>query len=186
LTEKYTPQVPKKHTTERDKVIILRYSPKRDFKLLIDLVRDFFNHQRELSGKKQTYSRKRAIQTLKKDFVPSAKNIILVAKDAGKIIGFMRAQDSDGAWFLREIMVTKKNRNRGIGRKLAENMLNILKRKRVPAAYMQLVPTNIEALTFFTDLGINRINTIELESRLDKTKLPTHGKIKLKGFSLRY
>ena len=183
---RYIQQVPKKHTTERDKVIIRRYSPKRDFKLLVSLVREFFNHQRELSGKKQTYSHKRAVQTLKKDFVPSAKNIILVAKDAGKIIGFMRAQDSDGAWFLREIMVIKSNRNLGIGRKLTENMINMLKRKRVLAVYMQIVPTNIEALTFFTDFGINRINTIELESRLDKTKLPTHGKIKLKGFLLRY
>jgi ribosomal protein S18 acetylase RimI-like enzyme len=168
------------------RVLIQKYYPRKDFKQMIGFVREFFNHQRTLSGKKQNYSREKAIQAMKKDFKPTSKNFILVAKEGSKVIGFIRVQESEGAWFLREMMVDKKDRNLGIGQKLFEETMTCLKRKKVPALYLQIVPANKEALTFFTGLGIDRVNTIELETRLDGLRLPTHGKIKVSGFSLKY
>jgi len=163
-----------------------KYSPKKDFGALVDLVREFCIEQRKISGKPQIYSRKKAIESVKNDFPPSATNITIIAEEKGKKIGYLRLKKLEGSWFMRELSVIKEYRGKGVGTRLFKKAVSLLRQKRVPALYLGVLSSNSNALFFYRELGMNRINSIELELRLDRKKLKKHGKIKIDKISFEY
>ena len=167
-------------------VSIREYSMKRDKFSLINAVADFFNEQRVMAGKDASFSLEDAEKSVKEDFFPSDSNAVFVAESDGRIVGFSRLKQSEGAWFLREISVLKSERGKGIGSLLFDKSVDFLKSKGEKAFYLSVIPSNESGLSFFRKKGISRLNTVELESRIDGRKFKAEKKINFSGFDFEY
>lgn len=166
-------------------VLVREYNARKDSANFVDLVRGFYSEQRKISNK-SAFSVEEAKKSVKKDFAPSSVNAVFVAESGGKIIGFARLKKDEGAWFLKEISVAKSERRKGVGSLLMSNAVDFLNARNEKAFYLSVVPNNSEALGFFKRKGINRLNTVELESRLDGKKHVKSSKVVFKGNEFDY
>jgi len=165
---------------------IIEYNPEEDAAELSLLVRSFFQEQGDIAKRNKKFTLKDALSSTKLDFVQKRNNITLIAKSNNKIVGFIRAKKNEGIWLLKEIYVMKNNQKNGIGSKLFEKIKEILKSKKESAFYLSIIPLNKNALTFFKSKGINRLNMIELEVRLDDKKFDCKNNIIINDTKFEY
>ena len=96
-----------------------------------------------------------------------------VAEIGGKVVGYMISYIvfggcglEKGAWIVT-LGVDPKFMGRGIGKKLAEEILVVYREKGVTDIYTSVRWDSVDLLSFFKTLGFDRSNFINLRKELD-------------------
>lgn len=84
-----------------------------------------------------------------------------VAEEKGKVIGYITGQIRRKISRINSLAVDKKWRKRGIGRTLANHLIDEFKRKRVKEIFLHVRTWNKKALNFYQNLGFKIIKTIK-------------------------
>ncbi|QDA31800.1 GNAT family N-acetyltransferase [Thermococcus indicus] len=95
-------------------------------------------------------------------------DLIFLAFDEGKAIGFIRVSSREGSFWVEEIYVRPEFRGRGIGRGLVKKTEEEVL-KWDSALYLFVLPQDRNAIAFWKRLGYDTINTIELVKDLEPT-----------------
>lgn len=94
-----------------------------------------------------------------KEIFKSPDQMIFVAQKDEEIIGYVVARFSPGlctSGRINEILVTKSERGKGIGTKLVERALSLLKKKGVKRVKLWVYKKNKKALTLYERLGFEK------------------------------
>ena len=88
---------------------------------------------------------------------------ILIAKDAGRIIGIgmivvYNVFTEKRAW-MEEIVVDEQYRGQGIGEKISKKLLEIAKQEKVERVYLSSAPKRVAANKLYQKLGFERKET---------------------------
>lgn len=143
----------------------------KDFVALSYLVADFFTFHRRLQGR-GPLPPEEAATIIPRDMIQESSYVLVAEpQEGGDIIGFCRIEDHEGAFFLREIMVTENQRIRGVGTALLKAAEEHIKAKGRTNLYLSVVPYNIDAVRFFVRRGYNILNTIELRTETPDEKV---------------
>ncbi len=98
--------------------------------------------------------------------------------------GFVRISEREGAYWIEEIFVRPEFRGRGIGKELvkaAEQYIGA----RDNAAYIMVLPQDLNAIKFWLHMGYRLLNTIELVKYLrDSPKAEGTRMLEVFGFPL--
>ena len=165
-------------------VEVRRYS-RGDFAGLACLYRAFFNEMREWQGwDSLKLDQKEAEATAKEGL--GKKSWIFVAEDSATLVGFARVQLWDGAYFVREVFVTKPFRRQDVGSRLLAHCENFVRSKGETSVYLCVEPKHSVSLKFLVRNGYDTLNTIELRKDLVHTPLTARdGETELLGHRLR-
>ncbi len=141
--------------------ISVRRAGAEDVMELAEMLTDFYSHHARLLGsppKSLEWGRSTARETLSDE-----SSVVLILEESGRVVGFARLQEHEGAVFLREIYVRPERRGRGLGRLLLkEAEREAYRRWGVDSIFLSVIPANDEALDFFVSAGYDFLNTIEL------------------------
>jgi len=96
----------------------------------------------------------------------------LVAESGGELLGFVRYECHDGAYFGRELYVRPEQRRRGIGRLLLHEVERRVRAAGEKDLFASIVPANRVALAFALRCGYDVLNTVELRKNLDDSLSP--------------
>ncbi len=113
------------------------------------------------------------------------RDTVLLAIDtgSGEPVGFARVSEREGSYWIEEIYVRPEHRGRGVGRRLVEEA-----EKRIlendSAAYVMVLPQDLDALRFWIRMGYDTLNSVELVKELEETRRSREGKrpFMLQGF----
>ncbi len=101
------------------------------------------------------------------------EDVSFVAEIDGKVVGFMISYIvfggfglEKGAW-IATLGVDPKFMGRGIGKKLAEEILEVYREKGINDIYTSVRWDSVDLLSFFKTLGFDRSNFINLKKELD-------------------
>jgi len=101
------------------------------------------------------------------------EDVSFVAEIGGKVVGYMISYIvfggfglEKGAW-IATLGVDPKFMGRGIGKKLAEEILAVYREKGVNDIYTSVRWDSVDLLSFFKTLGFDRSNFINLRKELD-------------------
>jgi ribosomal protein S18 acetylase RimI-like enzyme len=150
----------------RSPAIIVREYDENDFPALCELVAEFFTHHRRLNGR-GPLPPDEAATLIPRDILQDTSHLLVAEPtEGGKIVGFCRVENHEGAYFLRELGVASSWRIRGIGTALLREAEAFIKSKGETNLYLSVVPRNTDAVRFFVRRGYNVINTIELRTNV--------------------
>jgi len=76
-------------------------------------------------------------------------------------VGFVRISEREGAYWIEETFVQPEFRGRGIGKELVKAAEQYI-RTRDDAAYIMVLPQDLNAIRFWLHMGYGLLNTIEL------------------------
>ncbi len=158
-------------TLSPDNDIIIRPYDLPDFASLCQLVAEFFSFHRNLAGRGPMPPEEAATIIPTDMLRPECTILIAEQKANGGVVGFCRIENHEGAYFLRELMVTEKYRLRGIGSSLLNAAEKFIYDAGESNLYLSLLPRNTVALRFFVRNGYNTINTIELRKPLSDERV---------------
>lgn len=101
------------------------------------------------------------------------EDVSFVAEVDGKVVGYMISYIvfggfglEKGAW-IATLGVEPKFMGRGIGKKLAEEILAVYREKGINDIYTSVRWDSVDLLSFFKTLGFDRSNFINLRKELD-------------------
>ena len=101
------------------------------------------------------------------------EDVSFVAEIGGKVVGYMISYIvyggfglEKGAW-IATLGVDPKFMGRGIGKKLAEEILAVYREKGINDIYTSVRWDSVDLLSFFKTLGFDRSNFINLRKELD-------------------
>lgn len=121
----------------------------------------FYSLYRETSEPNRIYTVD--LEEKKKKIIPFkiiAKNIIVVAEEKKKIIGFcwtvFYSHGNSSFAYIEEIFVDKKYRNKGIGEKLIKETIRKLKKMKIAVVFTTTSKKNKFAQRFYRDVGFKR------------------------------
>jgi len=107
------------------------------------------------------------------DQVRKDEDVSFVAEIGGKVVGYMISYIvfggfglEKGAW-IATLGVDPKFMGRGIGKKLAEEILAVYREKGINDIYTSVRWDSVDLLSFFKTLGFDRSNFINLRKELD-------------------
>jgi ribosomal protein S18 acetylase RimI-like enzyme len=107
------------------------------------------------------------------DQVRKGEDASFVAVISGKVVGYMISYIvfggfglEKGAW-IATLGVDPKFMGRGIGKKLAEEILAVYRQKGINDIYTSVRWDSVDLLSFFKTLGFDRSNFINLRKALD-------------------
>lgn len=155
-----------------------------DFNDVARLYRDFFNEMREWQGWEQLkLSEKEAVETAKESL--SKDSWVFVAEDYGNLVGFARIQLWDGAYFVREVFVTKPFRRKRIGSKLLVSCENFVRKNGETSIFLTVEPKHSVSLKFLIHNGYDTLNMLEIRKNLSKAEFPERqGDVEILGHKL--
>jgi len=101
------------------------------------------------------------------------EDVSFVAEIGGKVVGYMISYIvfggfglEKGAW-IATLGVAPKFMGRGIGKRLAEEILEVYRKKGINDIYTSVRWDSVDLLSFFKTLGFDRSNFINLRKELD-------------------
>lgn len=101
------------------------------------------------------------------------EDVSFVAEIGGKVVGYMISYIvfggfglEKGAW-IATLGVEPKFMGRGIGKRLAEEILTVYREKGINDIYTSVRWDSVDLLSFFKTLGFDRSNFINLRKELD-------------------
>jgi len=157
---------------------------KSDFNALSSLYRSFYNEMRERQG--WTWLKldeKQAEETAKQSL--ENNSCIFVALDHQQLVGFVRVQLWDGAYFVREVFVEKPFRRRNVGSRLLRKCENLVQQKGETSLYLTVEPKHAVSIKYLIHNGYDTLNMLELRKDLGKDDLPARqGEIDVLGHKL--
>jgi len=83
------------------------------------------------------------------------------AIEKGKVLGYFYFKINGGAGYLSQLLVAKKSRGKGVGKKMIEKFENILKEKGCHVAYIDTSEKHVGALKFYESLGYKKVATLK-------------------------
>lgn len=95
------------------------------------------------------------------DFKNAVKNsdfYIVIAKSEAEKIGFLFARNISEESELLNIFVSQKFRNKGIGNKLINNYVNLLKDRSIEKIWLEVRESNSVAIKFYKNIGFVNCN----------------------------
>ena len=95
-------------------------------------------------------------------------DIIFLAFEEDKAVGFIRVSSREGCFWIEELFVRPEFRGRSIGRALVERAEEEVK-EHDDALYLYVLPQDKDAIAFWKRLGYEVINTVELVKDLEPT-----------------
>ncbi len=95
-------------------------------------------------------------------------DIIFLALEEGRAVGFIRVSSREGSFWVEEIYVKPEMRGKGIGKKLVKRAEEEVS-KHDPSLYLYILPQDRNAIGFWKGMGYDTINTIELVKDLRPT-----------------
>ena len=97
------------------------------------------------------------------DIMTKNNNLVLVAEEAGEVIGYVWCQESqpfegfhtkaEHTGYIAEISVAPEQRHKGLGKALVERAVAILKERGVTRIGVEFWSFNAQARSFFSSLG---------------------------------
>ena len=107
------------------------------------------------------------------DQVRKDEDVSFVAEIDGKVVGYMISYIvfggfglEKGAW-IATLGVDPKFMGQGIGKRLAEEILEVYRKKSINDIYTSVRWDSVDLLSFFKTLGFDRSNFINLRKELD-------------------
>jgi len=107
------------------------------------------------------------------DQVRKDEDVSFVAEIDGKVVGYMISYIvfggfglEKGAW-IATLGVDPKFMGQGIGKRLAEEILEVYRKKGINDIYTSVRWDSVDLLSFFKTLGFDRSNFINLRKELD-------------------
>ncbi len=145
----------------------VRPSTSKDQLSLLPLFQDFFNYHRGLLGNATPMSDAEALEIVK-DALSQGGSWLVIAEqeETGKILGFVRWEEREGACFGRELFVLPECRGKGIGKMLMAEMEQRVSEAGADALFISVVPQNRNMLAFACTHGYDTLNTVELRKEL--------------------
>ena len=107
-------------------------------------------------------------------------DIIFLAFDEGRAVGFLRVSSREGCYWVEELFVRPEFRGLGIGRALVERAEEEVK-EHDDAIYLLVLPQDKDAIAFWKKLGYDTINTIELVKDLEPSERTSFHTIEVLG-----
>lgn len=156
-----------------------------DFNDLARLYKDFFNEMREWQCWEQLkLGEKEAVETAKESLDRNSR--IFVAENSGKLVGFVRVQFWDGAYFMREVFVARPFRREKVGSELLARCEDLVRKKGETSIYLTVEPKHSVSLNFLAHNGYDTLNMLELRKDLVHTDFPERqGEVEILGHKLR-
>jgi GNAT superfamily N-acetyltransferase len=156
-----------------------------DFNDLACFYRDFFNEMREWQGWEQLkLSEEDAVGIAKESL--DKNSWVFVAEDSGKLVGFARVQLWDGAYFVREVFVTKPYRRKNVGSKLLAKCEDHVRKMGETSTYLTVEPKHSVSLSFLIRNGYDTLNMLELRKDFSQAHfLERQGEVEIIGHKLR-
>ena len=156
-----------------------------DFKALSRLYRAFFNEMREWQGWEQLKLDQRQAEEIARESIGEG-SWVFVAEDSAMLVGFARVQLWDGAYFVREVFVTRPFRRQSVGSRMLASCESLVRRKGETSVYLSVEPLHSISLKFLIRNGYDTLNTIELRKDLTRSSLTERlGNVSVLGHRLR-
>jgi N-acetylglutamate synthase-like GNAT family acetyltransferase len=87
---------------------------------------------------------------------------VWVAEREGRVVGFVGALARERRWELEPIVVDESERGRGVGRRLAQKLIEAAKTNGLRGVEVRPTARNVQALQFFHALGFDVLGQLEL------------------------
>ena len=160
-------------------MVRIRPATVEDLPALVPLVRDFFTLHRRFLGNPEPLPDEEA-EGIAREMLGQPRSWTLVAEEGetGHLIGFVRWEEREGAFFGRELFVRPEWRGRGIGTQLQEEAERRVREAGADALFISIVPHNRRMLAFAHRRGYDTLNTVELRKELTGER-PRRGRVQL-------
>lgn len=89
------------------------------------------------------------------------KEVLLIALEGKKIVGFLRVKIMGGVCDIRELLVSKDLRRKNIGKGLVKKLELISKKEKCHAITLETSEKHKEALKFYKKLKFKKIATLK-------------------------
>jgi len=89
------------------------------------------------------------------------KKYYFVARENGRIVGFASFRINGGATLLSQLIISKKDRNKGIGGLLIKKVENFSKSKKCHVLYLETSEKHKGALKFYKNRGYKIVATLK-------------------------
>lgn len=152
---------------------------------LVPLFRGFFALHRQFLGNSEPLTEGQASEIVRAS-LGQRKSWTIVAEEeqSGRLIGFARWEERDGAFFGRELFVRPEYRGRAIGTRLQEEVERRVREAGGDAFFVSIIPHNQQMLAFAYRRGYDTLNTVGLRKEL-RGDQPRRGQVALLGMQFR-
>jgi ribosomal protein S18 acetylase RimI-like enzyme len=150
---------------------MIRKARKEDFEQFFKLKSQFYELEKELMRKGDKLAKffnakpnKDEDKKLFKKWIKKKSSILLVAEEKGELIGYLFGEIKNVGMLkvksghIYDIMISKKSRNKGIGRKLEKEFLTWAKKKKVKFADLDVDWLNDKARRAYENWGYDYQN----------------------------
>jgi GNAT superfamily N-acetyltransferase len=163
----------------------LRPAGPADCPALAPLYRDFFSFHRRLLGNEQPLTPAEGAEAAS-EALGQPRSWLLVAQEegTGALVGLVRWEEREGAFFGRELFVCPAHRGRGLGTRLLQAAEEQVRQAGADAFFVSVVPHNREMLAFAHRRGYDTLNTVELRRELAGRR-PRRSRVTLFGLEFR-
>lgn len=96
---------------------------------------------------------------------------------------YMKVGGQNVAW-LEDICIKEEFRGRGIGKEVMKLLDDMLQRRGIITSFVNVIPRNIKAISFYKECGFDHLNMIELRKNYDE-KLNKEEEINILGFEFK-
>ncbi len=105
--------------------------------------------------------------------IQSSTDLILVAETDKKVVGYIwgytKTVNKHKVGIIQELIVTSKQRGRGIGNELIKRMLDFLKNRKCIISKIDVVVDNLPAIKVYENVGFKK-KEYKMQLKLNKTK----------------
>ncbi len=165
-------------------MVLLRLCEKDDTVHLIPMIMEFYRYHRCLTGSRRPAQVDAdAAQEVAEEWLSQGQ--LYVVEHAGATVGFLHLRfGGDRAAWIENMYMAEEYRRQGMGRDVIRQLDQYLTAQQVRALFVQVIPRNLAALSFFLQCGFDHLNSIELRKNYDSS-LDKEEEVELLGFRMR-
>jgi GNAT superfamily N-acetyltransferase len=166
-------------------MIRIRLHAVDDFPGLVPLFRDFFTLHRQFLGNTEPLTEGQAWEIMRESLGQQQSwTIVAEEEESGRLVGFARWEQRNGAFFGRELFVRPEYRGRAIGTRLQQEVERRVREAGGDAFFVSIIPHNQQMLAFACRRGYDTVNTVELHKEL-RGDQPRRGQVDFLGLELK-
>jgi ribosomal protein S18 acetylase RimI-like enzyme len=155
--------------------MLIRKAKKEDIESIHKLDKESTRYHRKFDKDFYTISEK--WWEIKKDSqikaIKSPTNLILVAEINGKVVGYIwgyiETIMKNKIGKIQELIVTSRQRGKGIGKELIKNMLDFFKGKKCIISEIEVFVDNLSTIQVYEKVGFKK-REYKMQLKLNKTK----------------
>jgi GNAT superfamily N-acetyltransferase len=134
---------------------------------LAPLYRAFFNVHRRFLGNPAPLTDAEGAEAAREALAqPQSWILVVDDEETGGLVGFVRWEEREGAFFGRELFVQPEHRGQGLGTRLQEAVERRVGAAGADAFFISVLPHNREMLAFAHRWGYDTLNTLELRKEM--------------------